>query len=279
MTEMRYFAVKISDRLDLETISEVFKVNRTLKWKNSLRIDSELVSTVLKQHVSKQEVYIYSFGVLTFLNFSEVSIRIFMDFMSQIQPVHYDDFAKYYDHYEAQIGDYGEWFVKDNLTIPIKTMNQHIADTVAKSAGLAHMEAQLERVIDSVEPMLLKLGKGKSRIDSRTMAIISETIVFKYKLTQNLQLFEKPETSKLSGNGVIAYKWLANYFEFDERYQINAQKIESLKHMVYQYYHFNQTRKIKSLYVFEVFLLMLFPLTRILGSYFETLKAYFWLIK
>lgn len=272
MTQVKYFAVKVAETLSLDAISEVLKVNRTLKWQDHIFVDNELVSMVLKQSVEKHEVHIYHYGVMTFVNFSEASIRIFLDFIGQIQDIKYESFAKYYDHYEASVGEYGEWFVKEDLTVTHKSMNKYIAETLAKSAGLSQMEHKLDRVTDSVEPMLNKLSKGRSRLDHRTMTIIAETIVFKYRLIQNLNLFERPDEVHLTGDEERAYRWLVTYFEYEDRYHINAQKIESLKHMVYQYYHFNQTRKVRSLYIFEVFLLTLFPLMSLLGDYIETLK-------
>ncbi|MDK2866622.1 MAG: hypothetical protein PWP51_1603 [Clostridiales bacterium] len=266
MNEVKFLSVKLAEKMDLNAIASVFNVTRTVKWQEVLLIDHELVELVLKRPVEKREVYLYSFGVATFVDFSEAEVRDFVAFIAQIQAVSYDDFAMYYDHYEATVGDYGEWIVTPTLTIPFRPMIKHIAEAVAKSTGLMHTEAHLNRVMDAVEPMIIKLAAGRSRITKTTMQIVRETIVFKFKLTRNLKLFEHPSDAEFGNISREGYDWLSKNFELDERYQINAQKIETLKRMVYQYYHFNQNRKVRSLYIFEVFLLMLFPLVRMLSD-------------
>ncbi|MBS7528676.1 RMD1 family protein [Fusibacter paucivorans] len=277
MNEVKFLSVKLAEKLDLSAIASVFNVTRTVKWQEVLLIDHELVELVLKRPVEKREVYLYSFGVATFVDFTEAEIRDFLAFIAQIQTVNYDDFAMYYDHYEAVVGDYGEWIVTPTLTIPFRPMIKHIAEAVAKSTGFMHTEAHLNRVMDSVEPMITKLAAGRSRITKTTMRIVRETIVFKFKLTRNLKLFERPSDAEFDNISREGYDWLSNHFELDERYQINAQKIETLKRMVYQYYHFNQNRKVRSLYIFEVFLLMLFPLVRMLSDRLPLMLA--WLLR
>jgi uncharacterized Rmd1/YagE family protein len=277
MNEVKFLSVKLAEKMDLNAIASVFNVTRTVKWQEVLLIDHELVALVLKRPTGKREVYLYSFGVATFVDFSEAEIRDFVAFLSQIQEISYDDFAKFYDHYEAIVGDYGEWVVTQDLTVPFRPMIKHIAEAVAKSAGLMHTEAHLSRVMDAVEPMITKLAAGRSRITKTTMQIVRETIVFKYKLTRNLKLFERPSDAEFGNISREGYDWLSNYFELDERYCINEEKIEALKRMVYQYYHFNQNRKVRSLYLFEVFLLTLFPLVRMLSDHMALILT--WLFR
>lgn len=263
MSEVRYYSFKVREKFDLDKIAEYFKQTRPMKWTEFILIDNALVETVMKRSIRGHQIYLFEFGVLTFVNFYEDEMREFLSFLNQIEPVDYDSFAKYYEHYEVQMGEYGEVLMENMPLVQHKQLVEIIAELTAKSVGLAHVEDAMTRLMDQVEPMLIQMSNGQIKINRRTKNVLGEIIFFKYKLVQSVKLFEKPNAS-----GMLR-EWsdsLQEHFELSDRYVILNRKSDDLKQMLIQYYKFNHSLKERRLYLFEVLLLASFPLASLIQS-------------
>lgn len=268
MKKIRFLAFKISETLDLELLSSFFKLTRTIKWKDFLKLDNEMIETVLNRGVTDHKVYLYAYGCIAFVDFYEDEIRLFLKFIETIVPVDEHYFYQYVAHYEAYIGDYGEGYLfKSDLTsqMPFKQIEQVIAEAVSKSVALEAMESQMEDLMERIEPLILQMDRGRIKVSRKTLKILGHIISFKYNMAQNIDIYHKDEMVKEHLVIDDTHQTIYQYFELYTRYQRLMKKNQDLRKIVLRYYEFNAARKERQLYLFEVFLLVLFPLTTMLG--------------
>lgn len=277
MQTIRFYSFKVRETFDLDKISGYFKKTRSLKWSDYIVLDNHLVESALKRSIKGHEVIFYQFGIVTFINFYEDEMRDLLSLIDQIEPIDYTGFAKDYEHFELEVGEFGETLHEGLQTVPHKQITEIIAETTAKSVGLAHVEQALQKLMDQVEPLLIQMSHGRVKVDRRTKRVLGEMISFKYKLAQSIGLFEKPSTS-------IALKewheYILEYFELNDRYVILESKVDDLKKMLFQYYKFNQSIKDRRLFIFEVVLLAFFPISALaksgaLGKFIEWISHFF----
>lgn len=266
MKTIRYYSFKVADDLDLNLIADYFKINRPIKWSDNLMIDNTLVESVVKRPVSGHQVYFYKYGVISFIGFFEDEMREMVSLLNTIIPINYTYFASYYEHYQAKTGDHGEFFLSSDSTLSYKKMAPIIAETIAKSVGLNHMEIELSSLMNKVEPLLDQMDRGKVKIDKRTKKILGETLAFKYNLTTTLDIFDRPRSTQSNSEIKEGYDYLSELFELNDRYAIVENKIDDLKKIIYKYYNFNHHKKERDLYIFEVALLVCFPLSSFLTT-------------
>ncbi|MBF4692679.1 RMD1 family protein [Fusibacter ferrireducens] len=263
MQTIRFYSFKVRETFDLDKIADYFKKTRSLKWSDYIVLDNHLLESTLKRTVKGHEVILYQFGVVTFINFYEDEMRNFLSLIDQIEAIDYTGFAKNYEHFELEVGAFGETLYEDLQTIPHKQITEMIAETTAKSVGLAHIEMALQQLMDQVEPLLIQMSHGRVKVDRRTKRVLGEMISFKYKLAQSVGLFDKPSTS-------IALKewheYILEYFELNDRYIILEGKVDDLKKMLFQYYKFNHAIKDRRLFIFEIVLLTFFPISSLARS-------------
>ncbi|GAU77293.1 RMD1 family protein [Fusibacter sp. 3D3] len=263
MQTVRFYSFKVKETFDLDKIAGYFKRTRSLKWSDYIVLDNHIVESILKRTIKGHEVILYQFGIVSFINFYEDEMRDFLALLDQIETLNYTGFAKDYEHYELEIGAFGETLHETLQTVPHKQVTEMIAETMAKSVGLAHVERALEGLMDQIEPLLIQMSKGRVKVDRRTKRVLGEMISFKYKLAQSIGLFEKPSTS------IVLKEWhdhIIEYFELNDRYVILESKVDDLRKMLFQYYKFNQSIKDRRLFIFEVVLLAFFPISSLANS-------------
>ncbi len=263
MQTIRFYSFRVRETFDLDKIADYFKKTRPLKWSDYIVLDNHLVESALKRTIKGHEVILYQFGVVTFINFNEDEMRDLLSLLDQIEPLDYIGFAKEYEHFELEVGAFGETLHEGLQTIPHKLIIEMIAETTAKSVGLAHIEKALQKLMDQVEPLLIQMSHGRVKVDRRTKRVLGEMISFKYKLAKSIGLFEKPSTS------VALKEWhdyILEYFELNDRYLILESKVDDLKKMLFQYYKFNHSVKDRRLFIFEVVLLTFFPISSLADS-------------
>lgn len=266
MDKLRFYSFQIRDKLDLDLYANYFGCSRPIKWQEFLFLDNRLIQEVLKRDIKDHEIYLYEYGVATFVGFYEDEIRELLFLFHRIQEVNYSYFAQYYEHFQLKVGAYKEAYLEEEKPLVLKDLKPIIAEITAKSVGLHHMEADLEKKINGVEPLLIQMSKGRVKIDKKTKEILGEIIVFKYNLIRTLRLLEltSDENRKMIPKEAIVF--LMEQFELQDRYQIVINKIDELKQMLYRYYEFHYHKKERDLYKFEVLLLAMFPLSYFVKS-------------
>jgi len=263
MQTVRFYSFKVRETFDLDKIAAYFKRTRHLKWSAYIVLDNHLVESILKRPIKGHEVRLYQFGIVTFINFYEDEMRDFLSLIDQIESIDYNGFAKYYEHFELPIGEFGETLHDSLQTVPHKLLVEMIAENTAKSVGLAHIENALNTLMDQIEPLLIQMSRGNVKVDKRTKKVLGEIITFKYKLAQSIGLFEKPSTKLALKEW---HEYIIEHFELSDRYVILESKIDDLRKMLFQYYGFNHSRKERRLYIFEIVLLAFFPLSSLIKS-------------
>lgn len=266
MENLRFYSFKISANLDLDSFAAYFKFTRPMKWTDHIFLDNHLIEGVLKKEVVHHGVYLYEYGVVTFVGFHEDEMREMLDFFSGLREINYVYFAKFYAYFTLSVGDYGEVRIGQDMLSTAKEIQPLVASLCAKSAGLMYMETALEEKMNRVAPLLHQMSLGKVRIDRHTQKILGEIIAFKYNLLTTLKIFDKDLLLGESTKEKEAIRQLAKTFNLEDRYEVAQKKLDELRKMLYRYYSFHHNKKERSLYLFEVFLLAMFPLSYFVKS-------------
>lgn len=118
---------------------------------------------------------------------------------NQLKPIVGEEFAKpQIEDVELRLSGTDQPEIIDNGIINLKEFSiervQLVADVLAKSVVLAHYEARIAEVFDTIEPIAvdLKVGRGYQR-HRELMRYIGDTLLIQQKMVGRVEMQEKPE--------------------------------------------------------------------------------------
>lgn len=124
----------------------------------------------------------------------------------------------------------------DKYVLVTKAQPYHqdlIAMVVAKSVALEKIELRLAEIMDNIEPLIVRLEKGKLRVSDRRLAQISSRIArYEYNALAYVMLLDKPDITWTSSDALLFYDQLADFFELNDRYEVLTQKAALLNRVV-----------------------------------------------
>lgn len=182
---------------------------------------------------ASQQVYLYHFGSVVFLDCTEETIRTFSRGMAEVA----DIFAafpnrKYQESYALRVESNGAYAVTNDFArLPSydKIFVDIIAFVIAKSVALEWIEEQVVKVLDEMEAVIGLLDEGKLSVpDKRLAKLASKILDFKYRSVASVMVLDKPEIAWDNAEADRFYLTMANMFELGQRYQEIKHKSETL---------------------------------------------------
>jgi len=141
---------------------------------------------------------------------------------------------------------------------------------LAKSVALNRIEEELVKLLDEGEKLIAYLRKPIFLSTSKKfMNIVSKVLKFEYDTVKNVKIFERAFYGNEDLSSKEIYDELSKYFELQDRFKIIKSKIQDLRHISKAYLTFSFRRNEGNLYVFEIILLALFPLSHGIGYLLE----------
>lgn len=270
MREIKFFSTKIERALNLPIISDFFKLHGELKWKEYIVLGKSQLEFILKYDCIYKEVYIYDFGSITFINFEEDEMRVFINLLNSIVPVDYNMVMNYYEVHKIIVDD------KEYCRIHDEAKKKHrfdddiikgVSNVMAKSSALSFVEKDLNSILADTDTIINNIGVLKLRANSKNTSMwLAKIVRYKYEIIRSINIFDKPLVINQSNNFNDIYNEIANYFELFDRYKNLDNKVNNIKTITHNYFELSHIKREKRLYYFEIFLLLLFPMVSLFGD-------------
>lgn len=256
---------KIAARLPLVRIAPFFNLRKDAAWKEYLKIDGAEVEKILKYASVKKAVYLYKYGCITFLNFSQDEIPVFLDYLQTLfVKLDYQLLSQFNENHALFLSDKGEVSLWEDADVKFhdQPLIEDIAATVlAKSTELYTIEIELSEVFDDADIFIKNLKSGYLRANTKkVISTIAKSIRFKYRSLESVRLLDRPAEFSRTLEPREIFDTLSEYFELDERYDVITNQMAILDSITEEYFSFRSKRSERRLIIFEIVLLSIFPL-------------------
>jgi len=282
MKKITFRSYKISPNFYLKQLSQFFQINMTLKWKSFLLLQGQIVDSILKYHTQGKQVYIFQFGSITFVNFEEGEMSLFLDYIaSLVGEVDYTNLLTYTESYSLYLDEEGcyELSERNKVNIPFQIHHSSLfASILAKSSALNKIEKEVSELIDYVEYFVNELENGRLVVKTTQFrSIIAKILRFEYDMIHSIRIFERAEQNHQYISSKEIYDQLAKDYELEDRVQGIQSKINDLRSIIKQYSSLSYRVVSNKNLLLESFLLALFPLIHILHGVFEPYGVFKWI--
>jgi len=263
MTKFYFTARAICSEFNISNICKYYDINKKIKWEEPLILKEKLLSE-FKDNNNKM-VYIYYFGSIVFVNFTENEMVQFIENIKNIpesiKSINKDIRYDCIEEYEIVSDD----IVEDEMGFElcnVKSIEDFNLDmtalVIAKSIALETIENRVSVVFDEVEKIILLLKEGKVNIKAKKAAsIIGVVLSFKHTIISYIMLLDKPDITWKNENAKIFFNDLADLFELDDRYKILNAKIQSLLEVTEIFADLSHSRKSTILEIIVIVLILI----------------------
>lgn len=271
MEKIIFSTYKVAARLPLAKISSFFNIKHDTGWKEYIKIDGIEIENILKYDSSRKTVYLYKYGCITFIEFNQNEIYIFLEYLKKIY-VDLDNellsqFNETHTIYLSSDNNVILWeYSEEEFHYHNKT-DDIVASVLAKSTELYKIESELSNVLDEAGKLISYLNKGYLRANTKkVISIIAKCIRFKYRSIESVRLLDKPSEFNRTIESRQTFDVIGEFFELNERYIILSNRMDILDSITGEYFSFRSKQAEKRLILFEVLLLCLFPLLQIISK-------------
>lgn len=233
MANYQFNAFVLPEELDLNKLGPHLGITRKYRWEDPMRLHPVSFQPLEGDDPEEQQVYLYCFGGVVFLNCTNSIIGDFSREMAKIT----DSFAdfpntRYQEDYTLQIEEKGGTAItNDYAAMPgyDRAFIGIVAFVLAKSVALEWIEEQVDTVLDEMESVIKLLEQGKLNIPDKKLAKLASKILnFKYRSIAYVMVLDKPEITWSNEEADRLYLTMADLFELDQRYQEIKHKSEIL---------------------------------------------------
>jgi uncharacterized Rmd1/YagE family protein len=274
MKTIRFKSCKIGSSIPLEKPAAFFRIQRSSSWREYIVLEGHHLEAVLKKPCGSMRAYLFDFGCITFVNFDEFDVQVFLEFFAgMVDPIDYSMAARFAESHsiEAEANSaFSPWagsertFKYEESVIPL------IAVILAKSTALNKIEADVNANIDESGKYIDYLRRGRLRVNKKALTVvISEFLKFEYESIHTVRIFDRSAGDNHNLNCRELYDALAEYYEINDRFDVLQSKIDSFRNTMKIYNSLSYRQGENRLYVFEIFLLGLFPLVSLIRWYFH----------
>ncbi len=264
MNNMRFKCYKISERI---TFPDSF--SKDAEWRNYVRIDNSGVEKILKYGCKAKEIYVFRFGCVSFVNFSEDEIKTATSYIKSTFYVR--DYADSYENIESIGVVFGETDTGYNPEFCYeqkykKAFLKLAPLMMAKSVELNNLENELSSLIDDTEVIIRLTARKKHRLfNKRLTSAVTRILKFNYDVIINESAFDdsrisfNPTYSKISCD-------LTEYFELEDRQRIFMIKLDNAKGLIKRYRESSYEVYMLAFEQIQILLLVFFPFAYILSK-------------
>lgn len=278
MREIKFNCFKVNSKLNLKNIASFFNVDMLTGKKEYIVLGDKEIDVIFKYKTQNRGVFFFEFGCITFINFDMDEVRIFLEYVESIAgKIDSELFMKFYEGYTIEVDNYYTFKLYEDgesYTSYSKYIEAIIAVVLAKSTALLWVENEVDILMDEAERIMDYLHKGRLHTNSRKFSKITARILrFEYESIYNIEILDRTTglDKKLKYRRI--YDDMVEYYELMERFDIVRNKVGNLRRIAKSYTNLSYERHENRLYVFEIFLMILFPLS----YFFRYLVKYQWL--
>lgn len=260
---------KIGAGIPLDKPAAFFRLQRVSSWRDYLMLGPVQLADMLKRDCSGKRVYLFAFGCITFVDFDESDMQVVLDFLSgMIEPVDYAMVARFAESHLIEVdadGQFLPWNESDKRYPFNDATVSLIATLLAKATAMNKIEADVDANMDESGEYIELLQQGRLHFNKKAaIVILSKFLKFEFESINQIRIFDRSVAGMDSLSGRELHDKLAEYYELYDRFDVLQRKIGSLRTTMKSYNSISYRRDENRLYLFEVFLLALFPLAGIL---------------
>ena len=233
MAHHQFTAFALSGELDLNRLGAQLGISRKYRWEDPMQLNPLTFKTLTGERSEEQQVYLYYFGGIVFLDCTDDIIRDFAREMAKITDA-FKGFPNlnFQDEYSLQIEEENPLKITNDCAVMPRydrAFVDIVAFVIAKSVALERIEEQADKVLDEMEGMIALLDEGKLGIpDKRLAKLASRLLNFKYRSIASIMVLDKPDITWDNPEADRLYLTMANLFELNQRYQEIKHKSETL---------------------------------------------------
>jgi required for meiotic nuclear division protein 1 len=252
VSEHNFTAFTLAAELDLNKLGSHIGFLKKFRWEEPMVLNPITFKPLTSERTEEQQVYLYYFGGVVFLNCSDGVIRDFGEQMCKITEA-FRDFPnlKYQEQYSLQIKRDGSLDITNDFAIMPgydRAFIDIIAFVIAKSVALECIEEQVDKVLDEMEVLITKLGQGKLSIPDKRLAVLASKILnFKYRSISFIMVLDKPDITWDNQEADRLYLTMANLFELSQRYNEIKHKSETLMDITEVFSNLSHARRASQL--------------------------------
>jgi len=260
MTEHRFTAYALAAELDQDKLAAHVQLTGKFRWEEPVIIDPLTCRQLTAEGLGNQQVYLYNFGGMVFVDCSDGMIREFAEKMADVIGP-FQDFAPYKEQYALRIEDDARPAITNDYAVMPRSGRvfvEIIAFVIAKSVALERIEAQVDKGMDEMEALIALLEQGKLTFpDKRLAKVASKILSFKYRSIAYVMVLDKPDITWEDQEADRLYRTMANLFELSQRYSQIRHKSETLMDITNVFSNLSHARREMRLEVVIVILIFI----------------------
>lgn len=246
-TSLKVFA--LFNEISLNKVAKHFGIRKKFEWEDFLRLGVPELKGIINEPQGKL-VDIFPFGSIVFINLQHHEIVDIVNYLMTVEPALTNPSYDYTDDYKLELTEEDESVDYDAMWVHKLADYQTgiLSVVLAKSVALEKVEADIEELLDEIEPLIDRLQHGNlSARDGAVAKIASRILRFKYSTVSYIMLLDKPDITWNDADAELMYTNLSRVFELDERYDKLQAKSTTLMDILQMFTSLVQHRKSNSL--------------------------------
>jgi required for meiotic nuclear division protein 1 len=261
MAEYQFAAFALAGELDLNRVRSPLGITRKYRWEEPMMLDPASLKPLADDRSEGQQVYLYFFGAVVFVNCSDQTIDAFSREMGKITEA-FKGFPdrKYQENYSLRIEAASSLTITNDFTVMPnydRVRIEIISFVIAKSVALERIEEREDMVLDEMEGFIALLDKGKLGIPDKKLAKLASSILtFKYTSIAQIMVLDKPEITWENQEADTFYSTMSDLFELRQRYEEIRHKSETLMDITEVFSTLSHARRASRLEIIIIILIV-----------------------
>jgi uncharacterized Rmd1/YagE family protein len=225
-------AIVVHHELPLLRIAQAVGSTQKPKWEEALLLKDEQLRLFFPDAASQQQVFLFHFGSIVFIEFSPEEIRLFIaSLQAHGIPVSTDLANRFQENYRIERN--ASALAVTNAAVHLmeaSSLHEEIVATVlAKSIAFEAIEHQVEALLDEMEATIEQLKRGKlSSSDTALSRLFGNILGYKLNTVSSLMLLDEPDITWENEQAATLFSRLYQLFELASRYDIIRHKSDTL---------------------------------------------------
>lgn len=260
---------KVSLQLKVHRLADFFKAPVSGPEPEFLQLQPKQISAVLKYDTPEKFIWFFKYGCVCFINFdSAETYRFLISLESIVGKVDFNLFSKFNENLSLDLEDPAP---SGSMQILLDVY----AMALAKSTQLKYLETKLGSIYDRAERLVFDLQQGLPKPFNNVLKkILLEIVKLQLTVVNDLKILDRPNRYDILKLNKI-YNETAEFYEFKKRFETIQTKITNLIEIITPYQKLGFYHQEDHLLFWEVIMIALFPLSRILEYFIPKILTFF----
>lgn len=263
MKHIDFECYKVAAKLPLAVFRSYLGVKQQPHRSEYLEIKGGSLAQVMKYGKEEQSVFLFSFGCVTFVQFSPDEIRLFLHFMDALMKPGRNSALAGREALSFDVSGEGLFRLREQdaeemrfspLVVPT------LAAALAKLTALSAMEEDVLTIFDEAESFVDRMQRGRLNIRAVKYAKeMAKILRFQYDSAYCIRIFERCDLAEQYLESRVLFDRFMEEHQYRQRIQVLQQKTDALHRTFDTFLTLSQNwQENRELYI-EIALLAIFP--------------------